>query len=81
MWAVPNKDQKVAVIFRIDLQVTQRGLQKKNLVRVFASKREVHEEQCHVMVNVIYQKNVEIRNMMRRHVTVIFFVQVATSPY
>lgn len=81
MWAVPNKDQKVAVIFRIDLQVTQRGLQKKNLVRIFASKREVHEEQCHVMVNVIYQKNVEIRNMMRRHVTVIFFVQVATSPY
>lgn len=81
MLAVPNKDQKVAVIFRIDLQVTQRGLQKKNLVRVFASKREVHEEQCHVMVNVIYQKNVEIRNMMRRHVTVIFFVQVATSPY
>lgn len=81
MWAVPNKDQKVAVIFRIDLQVTQRGLQKKNLVRIFASKREVHEEQCHVMVNVIYQKNFEIRNMMRRHVTVIFFVQVATSPY
>lgn len=81
MLAVPNKDQKVAVIFRIDLQVTQRGLQKKNLVRIFASKREVHEEQCHVMVNVIYQKNVEIRNMMRRHVTVIFFVQVATSPY